>query len=1513
MKTNQTLSVFSSFLLDTGSDLSLLKINALKLDKVCINKNNVRTLLGIGNTPIHTLGEVFIDLFTGKKIIEHKFHIVSENFPVDAEGVIGNDFLTINRAILNYNSNKLVINNELIDMLCTKIYSGNKNLLIIPPRTEMVVPLKIVSDIKEGLIEGKTVIEGLHCPSALVKADENNFGYTTLLNTTEKAIVVENLTANLQPVELNQISEIFKIKDNTNRNDRFGKILNSLRLDHLNNEERTSLIKILYKYQDLFHLENEPLTATNIVQHEIHTKSDVPISSKIYRYPYHFKEIVNTQINELLDQKIIKPSVSAWNSPVWVVPKKTDASMEKKYRLVIDYRKLNDQTIGDSYPIPNISDILDQLGHSKYFTTLDLASGYHQIEMNPRDANKTAFSVPLGHYEFNRMPFGLKNAPSTFQRLMNNVLSGLNGTRCLVYLDDIVIFADNLLNHNKKLSEILERLKEFNLKVKPSKCEFLRGEVIYLGHKISEAGAQPDESKLEAVRFFPTPKSVKDVKSFLGLAGYYRKFIKDFSKKALPLTGLLKKDASFHWTDEQQDSFNLLKECLTEQPILQFPDFERPFNVTTDASNFAIGAILSQGDYPNDLPVSYASRCLNSAEINYSVIEKELLAIVWAIRHFRPYLYGRRFKIVTDHQPLTWLFNIKDPKSRLVRWRLELEEFDYVIVYKPGRVNANADALSRNPVKITCPKSESEPKNGLSDPNFDFNDISVLPCSKNSIETNDEIFKDNNSDKVILNKNIEFDKVITENKKGNTHKIDINNKEYINLMLRENETIYETSTSKKKKIYKNENFLGNKIIMKKQRKPRAKKSLTFKCYEDFTESNSNILKIYQNTNIEEINIPLEPIKHNLVLRLTKDLKCRNKSTEEVFRNNYHEGAFKLFLLQYGQLEKGNVYPCKINDKTILYLILTDDLLEPLEHKELFNGLVNLKSHCIRNNIYEISISREDFNEITYDLLKNMLRYIFEGTNIKILMIHPNQPAQVNISLSFRRFRNFNKRNIVTNNEYIEHSSMIFNAEGPIVCHLPINLEQPDELLLKYDLKYKHLDDLKNETANGNIKLGDIVTRKFKDQSIYYVFLKENEWDNLEYDQIFDVYESLKTKLEQDGQTKINLPVLEPQYNQISWEKIRTLLKYLFNGSGISVNVFKNLIINPNREEIAKILKEYHSSITAGHSGISKTCTRIKQKYYWPTLRRDVEKFVKHCDSCQRNKLVRKKNLQPMEITTTSKTSFNKIFLDIVGPLHDTESNNKYIITLQDDLSKYSQAYPVLNHTAETVAQVFVEQFICRFGSPNIIVTDQGTEFMSDLFKNVAKLFKIRKFNATAYHPQTNGALERSHQGLLDYIKHYTEQYKTTWDTWINFAMFSYNTTPHTVTKFTPYELIFGRRANLPSLLTGSNEPMYTYEDYLSELKLRLSQSFNCARENILNHKEKNKVYYDRQSRPVSYNVGDFVLLERQVFASNKSKKLQPRYEGPYEVLSVESPNCTIRYKNNKNLKIHFNRIKPYSA
>jgi hypothetical protein len=276
---------------------------------------------------------------------------------------------------------------------------------------------------------------------------------------------------------------------------------------------------------------------------------------------------------------------------------------------------------------------------------------------------------------------------------MNSVLSRLTGTRCFVYLDDIVIHAKSLVDHNIKLCEVLDRLRTYRLKLQPEKCDFLRKEVNYLG-QITEAEVKPDPQKMAAITSYPTPTLVKELKTFCGIS-YYRRYIPNCSRIAFPLHKLLKTDVKSEWKPKHEHVFQHLKAKLTSQPILQYPDFSKEFILTSDASNAGLGAVLCQGPLGKDLPVAYSSRSLNKAEINCTTSEKELLAIVWATRYFGPYLYGRHFKIVTDHKPLTWIMNVKDPGSQLLRWRIHLEEYDYEITYKRGSQSTNTDALIR--------------------------------------------------------------------------------------------------------------------------------------------------------------------------------------------------------------------------------------------------------------------------------------------------------------------------------------------------------------------------------------------------------------------------------------------------------------------------------------------------------------------------------------------------------------------------------------------------------------------------------------------------------------------------------------------------------------------------------------------------------------------------------------------------------------------------------------------------
>lgn len=472
-------------------------------------------------------------------------------------------------------------------------------------------------------------------------------------------------------------------------------VLDRLDFSHLNEDEKNKIMCLLRDFTDLFYVEGDNLSATTEIEHQIITNSDRPLYSKIYRYPQVHESEIQRQIKDMLRQNIIRESNSPYNSPLWVVPKKQDNSGIKKWRIVIDYRKLNENTVDDKFPIPNLNGILDKLGKSQYFTTLDLAKGFHQILVKEEDRKKTAFSTHFGHYEFIRMPFGLKNAPSTFQRLMNSILREQINKTCVVYMDDILVFSTSLEEHKNSLKSILEAIRKAKLKIQIDKCDFLKKETQFLGHLLTNKGIKPNPEKIKIIQNLQLPQTTKQIKSFLGMTGFYRKFIKDYAKIATPLTKALRKNEKINRFDPNYIlAFEKLKEIVTNAPILRYPIFSKKFKITTDASNFAIGAVLSQEGHP----IAYASRTLNVNETNYSTIEKELLAIVWGVKYFRPYIYGREFDLECDHEPLKWLqvkYTGKDINPRLQRWLVQLGEYNMKINYIKGELNKVADFLSR--------------------------------------------------------------------------------------------------------------------------------------------------------------------------------------------------------------------------------------------------------------------------------------------------------------------------------------------------------------------------------------------------------------------------------------------------------------------------------------------------------------------------------------------------------------------------------------------------------------------------------------------------------------------------------------------------------------------------------------------------------------------------------------------------------------------------------------------------
>ncbi|KAL8572672.1 hypothetical protein ACOMHN_049801 [Nucella lapillus] len=484
-------------------------------------------------------------------------------------------------------------------------------------------------------------------------------------------------------------------------------------------EQKAQLERLVLANRDLFCSDDEDLGYTEKVMHRMRLKDDIPVASTFRRIPPTQLQEVKEHIQTLLSKKIIQQSSSPYASPVVIVRKK-DGSI----RLCVDYRRLNSKTIPDAYPLPRIDDSLDALGGAKVFSTLDLASGYHQVAMSPEDRQKTAFITPFGLFEYLRMPMGLSTAPATFQRLMQMTMNDLAFQILLVYLDDLLIYSKSFEEHLQRLQTVFDRLREVGLTLNPKKCHLVWAEVEYLGYTISGEEIATSKDKVTAVKSWPALKTLHDLRSFLGFASYYRRFVQGFAKVAKPLHQLIsqtyqkekgqkrkskKVDVSRDWNAGCQSAFQELKDRLTSAPVLGYVDFSLPFILETDASLDGLGSVLSQEQNGKHRVIAYASRSLRPGERmmkNDSSMKLEVLALKWAMcDKFRYYLLGAHTEVYTDNNPLSHLQTAKLGAVEQ-RWAAELASFEFSVKYRAGRENANADALSRNPVEE--PEEEEE-------------------------------------------------------------------------------------------------------------------------------------------------------------------------------------------------------------------------------------------------------------------------------------------------------------------------------------------------------------------------------------------------------------------------------------------------------------------------------------------------------------------------------------------------------------------------------------------------------------------------------------------------------------------------------------------------------------------------------------------------------------------------------------------------------------------------------------
>ncbi len=613
--------------------------------------------------PIHILGETFQTRLIMLTKLAHNL-------------ILGIDFLRNHQAAINFGQNILSLVPD--EGLLTISLQNTLYEVEIPASSECIV------SVNSPAVRNQTVFVRSHPPLAQRHGVYTAKGVTQI---NEFTCLVGLCNLNLHPVELPKgtivacteevdANEYYEILDVNGTKTETYKVPEGLNLSEntLLPHEQEQLESLVKDFADCFAPNpKRPEPVTNL-EHRINTDQALPINSAPYRASPAHRKIIEQQITEMEDNQIIKPSQSPWAAPIVLVDKKDGSP-----RFCVDYRKLNAVTKKDKYPLPRIDDCL---GGNKYFSTFDLASGYWQIPVNEADQEKTAFISHTGLYEFNVMPFGLVNAPATFQRFMDRCLAGLKWRSLLVYLDDIIVFSKDVQTHLQDLQEVFIRLRANGLHLKASKCFLFKPEIEYLGHVVSTDGIRPNPAKIRAIIEMEL-KSCEDVHSFLGMASYYRKYIKNYAAKAAPLTILTKEGSIFKWGIDEQSSEKAIKTALTEAPILGHPDFSIPFILQTDACDKGLGLALCQRKNGKEIVIEYNSRTLAPAEKAWAPREKEALGIIWGCETCRPYIIGAHFTVETDHESLQWLLKAKKP-ARLVRWALRLSEFDFDIVYRRG-------------------------------------------------------------------------------------------------------------------------------------------------------------------------------------------------------------------------------------------------------------------------------------------------------------------------------------------------------------------------------------------------------------------------------------------------------------------------------------------------------------------------------------------------------------------------------------------------------------------------------------------------------------------------------------------------------------------------------------------------------------------------------------------------------------------------------------------------------------
>ena len=1239
-------------LLDSGARRNVLPLHHFNsiphAVRPRIQPSIARVLQGIGPGGLEVLGEVTIPVRTAGQATDVNF-IVADTAD-STEVILGHPFLKQARACLDYGRQEITLFGEKVPN-CSICPEPEARLVrvarrtILEPGREYVVPGTarvrptpggdlMLSPIKSFVARHRVLVARVvvHAARRSLNIPIRVFNPGAIPVTLKKGAVA----GVLQPAEVLEVVEPRPLKASAVPEPinlvsasipPHLQVLYAESCESLSEGDRCRLANLLQSYGDVFSTGPTDLGRTSLVRHDILTTPGPPVKQPPRRMARDKQMAADQQVQQSLETGVAQTSNSSWAAPIVMVRKK-----DKSPRLCVDYRPLNERTIKDAYPLPRIQDTLDTLSTAKYFSTLDLTSGYWQVEMTPRARKAAAFCTRKGLFEWNVMPFGLCNAPATFQRLMDRVLVGLQWDTCLVYLDDVIVLGRDITQMLERLGQVFTRLREANLKLKPSKCCLFREEVSYLGHVVSARGIATDPQKVQKVNEWPTPQNVSEVRQFVGLASYYRRFVEDFATIARPLHELTKKYARFSWTPECQEAFEELKARLTSAPVLAYPLDSGELFLDTDASDWGIGGILSQVQGGEERVLAYGSRRMSPTEQNYCTTRRELLAVVEFTAHFRQYLLGRSFTVRTDHSSLRWLTRLREPEGQLARWLEKLAEYDFQVLHRPGRHHQNADALSRRPCRASC------------------------PCAVPEIRPSKDRFQD---------KEVQCDLIASP---------------------------------------------------------------------------------------ATVGFNITPLEKPLVGVVGLAGSCE------------HNQASPPELLAVG------VTITSDNDSDHV-------LSHPSIHRVSESPQADLFSGWTLDQLRIAQMADPDIGPVS--------KWTEEGGSPPSgAEIAPCSPATKAYWAQRKRF---------------------YQSDG-------------------------------------------VVLRKF--------YCSEGR-------------------------------VL---YTQILLPKVYR----------------------------ASVMEQMHDGPVGGHFGVERTLARIKTRYFWYNMKDDVTLWCLTCTSCAA-KARPKKTPRAAMGTVKVGSPMERVAVDLMGPLAETDRGNRFILVVQDYFSKWVDAYPVPNEQAATVAEKIASEWVCRYGAPHSLHSDQGTNFESAVFQEMCKLLGIEKTRTTSFHPQSDGQVERFNATLQKILATTAERCHWEWDVMIPYAVMAYRATKHSSTGLSPNMMLFGRETTEPIDLVAGQPPdchnVTTPPQYVVQLRERLEHSHKLAREALGKSTERAKRQYDKNICQVQYQVGDAVwyLIKGTKRVKNKVRKFLPSYEGPYFVVGVLD-DLVYRIQKSPRAKakvVHHDKLKPY--